>query len=463
MDRRAVGLEQWRSLIAEDPAAAAQRAWDAARGSAVDLGAFLSVAEPAAAPVPARAATVRGVPFAVKDNIDTAPLPTTGGSAVLDGSSARTDAGVVGRLLDQGAQVVGKTNLHELALGVTSENAAYGDVRNPFDTERSAGGSSGGSAVAVAVGAAAFSLGTDTGGSMTIPASCCGVVGFRPTRGRYPLDGLLSISWTRDTIGVMANSVADVMAVDTAVTRRRTGARRRGRVRMGIPRNRLCDLDDDVAAIAVGALTVLEESGLVELHEVSTTELDDRAFEHGLALVTFEAPRAVEVYLSGLRPPYNELDIGALASGARSSDVRALLELMLADPTGRDRYRRARDARDAVLAGYRNLVQSERLDALVFPTIPTRPPLLGQGGVMDHRGRSVEVFPTLTRHTEPGAFVGNPSISVPAGPDSGGLPVGLTVEGLSGSDDRLLDVATTVEAVLSGHDVPVRAGEGGAS
>ncbi|MFF0630623.1 amidase family protein [Streptomyces sp. NPDC004296] len=460
MERRAMGLVRWRELIAVDPRAAQERARDAALESATDLGAFLSVADPGS-PLPQwRARGLKGMPFAVKDNIDTASLATTGGSAVLDGSLPRADAGVVRSLLDEGAWVVGKTNLHELALGVTSENGAFADVRNPYDPGRSAGGSSGGSAVAVAVGAAAFSLGTDTGGSMTIPAACCGVVGYRPTRGRYPVDGLLSISWTRDSIGVMAASVADVIAVDAAVTGRRPSrSRRRGPLHLGVPQNRLSDLDDDVADAIVDAFSRLEGSGLIELHEVSTASLDARAFEHGFAVVAFEAPRTVEAYLSELRPPYSGLDLATLASGTRSGDVKALLDHMLADPIGRDRYRRARDARDAVQGDYRRVVSSVRLDALLYPTIPARPPMLGEGTTMTHRARTVETFPTLTRHTEAGAFAGNPSISVPAGCDRGGLPVGLTVEGLRGTDDRLLEVADMTESALTSTEVLVPIGE----
>ena len=462
MNRRALGFEGWRELIGADPHTARERARDAALESAADLGAFLSVAEPGSSlPPPRQARGMKGMPFAVKDNIDTSSLATTGGSAVLEGSLPRADAGVVRSLLDAGAWLVGKTNLHELALGVTSENGAFGDVRNPYDAGRSAGGSSGGSAVAVAVGAAAFSLGTDTGGSMTIPAACCSIVGYRPTRGRYPVDGFLSISWTRDSIGVMATSVADVITVDAAVTGRSPSRtrRRRGPLRLGVPQNRLSDLDDDVADVVDDAFSRLEGSGFVELHEVSTASLDARAFEHGFTVVAFEAPRTAEAYLSELRSPYNDLDLAALASGARSGDVKALLGHILAHPIGRDRYRRARDARDSVQADHWRVTSPRQLDALLYPTIPSRPPLLGEGTVMTHRNRTVETFPTLTRHTEAGAFAGNPSISLPAGCDRGGLPVGLTLEGLRGADDRLLEIAAMAESALAGAEMPVLTGE----
>ncbi|MFJ3018501.1 amidase family protein [Streptomyces collinus] len=130
-----------------------------------------------------------GVPFAVKDNIDLAGLPTTAGTSFLDRNLPPQSASVVSRLVDAGALAVAKTNMHVLALGVTSNNATFGPVRNPADRDRSAGGSSGGSATAVAAGSVPFALGTDTGGSVRIPAAFCGIVGFRPSTSRYPTDG----------------------------------------------------------------------------------------------------------------------------------------------------------------------------------------------------------------------------------------------------------------------------------
>ncbi len=131
-----------------------------------------------------------------------------GGSPLLADHVPAVDAGVVSMLREAGAVVVGKTNMHELAFGVTSNNAEHGAVKNPVDPGFSAGGSSGGSAATVALGAVPFSLGTDTGGSVTLPASFCGVVGFRPSVGRYPADGLVKLSWTRDTVGLHTRSVA---------------------------------------------------------------------------------------------------------------------------------------------------------------------------------------------------------------------------------------------------------------
>ena len=177
-----------------------------------------------------------GIPFAVKDNIDVLGLPTTGGTELLRSSFPSETATVVSRITGAGAVVVGKTNLHELAFGITSNNGSFGPVRNPHDPERSAGGSSGGSAVAVALGIVPFALGTDTGGSMQIPAAHCGIVGMRPSTGRYPADGVLRLSPTRDTIGVMASTVSDVAFIDGIITGEgELPATDLGTVRLGIP------------------------------------------------------------------------------------------------------------------------------------------------------------------------------------------------------------------------------------
>jgi len=155
-----------------------------------------------------------GMPIVVKDNIDVAGLATTAGSPGLTGNQARHDAPIIRQLKDAGAIVVGKTNLHELALGATSINPTFGTVLNPSNPRFTAGGSSGGSAAAVAVGAALLGVGTDTAGSSRVPASCCGIVGFRPSYDRYPVEGIVPISWNRDTVGLLARDVEVIIKVD---------------------------------------------------------------------------------------------------------------------------------------------------------------------------------------------------------------------------------------------------------
>lgn len=185
---------------------------------------------------------LHGVPISLKDSIDLAGVPTTAASRVLDGHVAGADAGVTARLREAGAIFLGKCNLHEFAFGTTSEDSAFGPVRNPWDTARSAGGSSGGSAAAVVSGMGTASIGTDTGGSIRIPAAVCGCVGLKPTSGELPCDGIIPLSWTLDHVGPLARSVADAWLLFQAMA----GSAHPGtfpadhvltdRLRLGLPR-----------------------------------------------------------------------------------------------------------------------------------------------------------------------------------------------------------------------------------
>ena len=160
---------------------------------------------------------LHGIPFVVKDNIHVSGLPNTAGTPALRTFVPSHDNAVVNALLEAGGIVLGKTNMHELAFGITSDNSAYGAVANPHNEAYFAGGSSGGTAAAVAAGIAPVGLGTDTGGSVRIPAALTGIVGFRPTTGRYDTTAVTPISHTRDTVGLMARSVTDVLVLDRVV------------------------------------------------------------------------------------------------------------------------------------------------------------------------------------------------------------------------------------------------------
>src|SRR5882672_2123552 len=181
---------------------------------------------------------LHGVPLAIKDNFDTADYPTTAGTPALAGHRPKRNAQVLQRLLDAGALVLGKANLQELAYGPTSNNAAFGAVRNPYDPTRIPGGSSGGTASAVAARLAPAGLGTDTAGSVRVPAALCGITSFRPSMRRWPQDGIVPISHTRDTAGPMARNVADCVLLDGIVTGGASEvapANLRG-LRLGVPR-----------------------------------------------------------------------------------------------------------------------------------------------------------------------------------------------------------------------------------
>src|SRR5699024_8428289 len=212
--------------------------------------------------------------MAVKANIGVEGLARSAGSKVLEADRPVVDAPVVAALKTAGYVVAGTTNMHELAFGITSENADYGPVRLPGHADRSAGGSSGGSAVAVAEGSADIALGTDTGGSVSIPASHCGVYGLRPSTGRWPGAEITGLSWTRDTAGVFANSLNQLGAVDTIIPAHPETAVSQQRPRLGVPTQLVSALDPHTEQAVQRALAVLEHNAtIVEIDYAPILEL----------------------------------------------------------------------------------------------------------------------------------------------------------------------------------------------
>ncbi|MGY1618496.1 amidase family protein [Geodermatophilus sp. SYSU D00691] len=413
-----------------------------------DLGAFLHIAERAEG----SAGPLAGVPLAVKDNLDTVDFPTSGGTPALARSRPGRDHLAVERLRAAGAAVIGKTNLHELALGITSNNAAFGPVRNPHDHDRSAGGSSGGSAVAVATGVVPIALGTDTGGSMRVPAAHCGVIGWRPTVGRWGTDRCVPISRTRDTAGVFATSVADVALVDSLVSGDPVAEPGRP-PRLGVPRRGYFDgLHPEVAATAARALDRLADAG-VRLVEVDVADAHDLDAECGFPIVFFEIAEDLPAYLATLPGPERELTFADVLAQVASPDVRGAMELAAGGSMTREVYLEALSTRQRLRDAYRTALRpadGEPLDALVYPTVPLPPPPLGDDDTTELNGEQVPVFLTSIRNTGPGSTAGMPAISLPAGTTAAGLPIGLSLEALPRDDCALLAVAAQVEAALRG-------------
>ncbi|PUE47460.1 hypothetical protein B9Z47_11050 [Limnohabitans sp. 2KL-1] len=387
-----------------------------------------------------------GMPVAIKDNIDTADLPTSGGTRALLASRPTRNAAVVECLLQSGGLIAGKTNLHELALGGTNHNAVTGACRNPWNPLLIPGGSSGGSAVAVASRMVPAALGTDTGASVRLPAALCGVVGFRPSKGRYGSQGILHLSPTKDTVGPMARSVADVAWLDSLLAQDRLDMPRvslKG-LRLGILRGDFFEgADPQVLVVIEQALDTLVSEGVVCV-PLDVPDLKRHNDATGSTLVMFEMMQSLPAYAEA-----QGLSMEALLAGVGSPDVALLLSGQL----GHERvtataYAAAQARRQKLQAAYARHFADHRLDALAFPTCLMTAPPVGHDDRVDLNGQQVPTFKTLIRNTDPGSNAGLPGISLPAGLTAEGLPVGLELDGPLGTDRHLLGVAAAIERAL---------------
>ena len=387
-----------------------------------------------------------GISIAIKDNIDTSDLPTSGGTRSLLDAWPKRNAPVVDVLLQAGALIAGKTNLHELALGGTTNNAVTGACRNPWNPLRIPGGSSGGSAVTVAARMVPAALGTDTGASVRLPAALCGVVGFRPSTGRYASPGILHLSPTKDTVGPMARCVADVAWLDGLLANDRLhlpDVSLKG-LRLGIPRGDFFEgADPQVLAVIEQALDTLVSEGVVCV-TLDMPDLKQHNDATGSTLVMFEMMQSLLAYAKA-----QGLSMDALLAGVGSPDVALLLSRQL----GRGRvtataYAAAQARRQKLQTVYDRHFADHRLDALAFPTCLMTAPPIGHDELVDLHGQAVPTFKTLIRNTDPGSNAGLPGISLPAGLTAEGLPVGLELDGALGTDRHLLAVAAAIERVL---------------
>jgi mandelamide amidase len=405
------------------------------------LNAYTQMDE-AAARQAARAAAgvvsaVAGLPIAVKDNVDVAGYETTAGTPALRGHRPRGHAPVIQSLVDQGVVVMGKVGLHEMAAGGTCGNILFGQIRNPYDVARVPGGSSGGSAAAVAARLVPAAIGTDTAGSVRAPAAYCGCVGFKPTTGRYSRVGLVPGDVRRDTIGWFARTCDDVELLDGAcapATEPAPPVALKG-LRLGVPRAYFYEaLEPELAAVVEAALDRLRAAGvdLVEADIAGLSEIMSRLspigrdLAGGLALYIAESGAAVtpREIVEGVADP--QLRRGMMAGlaappwdpGAGPSPV------------------------DALKAAYDAYFREQDVAAVIFPTcpevaypVPTDIAAGGTGPV------------SMIRNTLPAAQAGLPGLSLPAGLSAAGLPVGMELDGPPGSDRRLIRIGQAIEAV----------------
>jgi aspartyl-tRNA(Asn)/glutamyl-tRNA(Gln) amidotransferase subunit A len=399
-----------------------------------------------------------GVPLAVKDSFWTKGTPTTGGTKVLAGFVPTEDATAVARLKAAGCVVVGKSLMHEMAYGFTSRNPHYGDCRNPWDTSRIPGGSSGGNAVALATGMALASVGGDTGGSNRQPAALCGVVGVKVTYGRVSRYGGIPLSWSMDTVGPMTRTVGDAAAVLQVMAGHdpKDPTTRGGRVpdyvtalkeglkglRLGVPHNEfLSMMEADVGAAMQDALGVLKQHGAM-LVDVRVPPLASVVGAHR-AIIFSEAAAAHE-------------ELIRTRAADLSDEVRPLLQAGLFLTAAQ--YLAAQQVRRNTIAAYRELWRS--FDLLITPTSPIAAPLIGAttAKLAEQDIPLVRAFLDLTL---PFNLTGQPALSVPCGFTRFGLPIGLQLVGRPFDEATLFRAGAAYEAATDWHSrkPPIVAGK----
>jgi len=399
---------------------------------------------------------LHGIPIAVKDNLDTAGIPTTGGSRALAKNLPAKDAEAVARLKAAGAVILGKTNMHELAFGITGNNPHYGAARNPYDHTRIAGGSSGGSAIAAAAGLAAAAIGTDTGGSIRIPAALCGCVGLKPTWGRVGRGGLMYLSSTLDCIGPITRNAEDAALILAAIAGSAGNDERDSDastlpvpdytpqetnwqgVRLGVPRSHFYqDNDPSVAQVLDAALGKMDAAG-AELIDVAIDDIPG-SVPHGFAIVFAETIHLLGEYLCQLDPPLQIADI----LGQLGPDVAGVLGSQVGEdaaPMPAHAYLDAvRVFRPAFQAKLNAALQD--IDALVVPATPIPAAPIGEDAETMVNGRMEQTFATFIRHTFFANIAGLPAVTVPAGKNAAGLPVGMQFVGKHWQESGLLKLA----------------------
>jgi len=385
---------------------------------------------------------LHGIPIAVKDVYYTKGVRTTAGSQILSDFIPSYDATVIARLREAGAILIGKLNMHEFARGATNSSSLIGACSNPWDTLRVPGGSSGGSGAAVAAGLCFGSLGSDTGGSIRIPAAFCGVVGLKPTYGRVSRHGVFPLSWSLDHVGPMTRTVMDAALMlqaiaghDSQDATTRTAvvpdfaAALTGTiqgVRLGIPQEFFFEqLDVEVGNAVRAAIQSLERAG-ARVEQVSLP-LSKFASAAGRIISLTEA---AEIHAKFLKTRYADY----------SPDVRAgflVGQLIL----GRH-YIRAQRVRCLIRQEMEAALQ--RVDALVTPTVPIPAPRIGETTVKIGQ-ENTDIMSTLSRLTRPANLTGFPAISVPCGFTQGGLPIGMQLIGRPFAEAAVLQIAYTYE------------------
>ncbi|AXH98331.1 Asp-tRNA(Asn)/Glu-tRNA(Gln) amidotransferase subunit GatA [Sporosarcina sp. PTS2304] len=382
-----------------------------------------------------------GIPMALKDNLYFKNKVTTMSSKIHKDFVPKDDATVVTKLRDAGVIFTGKLSMHEYAWGITNNNPHYGAVRNPWDTNRIPGGSSGGSGAAVAVGSSVASLGTDTAGSIRIPSSICGIVGLKPTHGRVSKYGCYPLAWSLDHIGPMTKTIKDAAgmmdiisgydlkdptSIDTPVDSHLQKIK--GDVKdlvIGVNEEYFFkEVDNEVDQVVRGTIQALVDQGA----KVEVVKIPSLKYAEWAELVTSLSEASTIHHEDMLKRPQ---DFGA--------DIRMLFELGEL-PSAVD-YLQAQQVRRQLKQEFQQAFQ--KVDVLLAPTLPVVASVIGEDTV-DLNGKKVDLIDNIIRFTGPSNLTGLPALSVPGG-FKAGLPVGVQIIGPAFSEALLLDVGYAIE------------------
>ncbi len=392
-----------------------------------------------------------GMPFVVKDNIHVAGMPNSAGTLALKNFTPSKNNPVVERLLKAGAIILGKTNMHELAFGITSNNAAFGPVANVHDQTLIAGGSSGGTAAAIAAGIVPMGLGTDTGGSVRIPATLNGIMGFRPTLGRYDSGDVTPVASTRDTIGPMAKTVAELLLMDQLITGDDEYADvvlPLSNITLGVPRCYFYEnLSPDVNADIKACLSRLKQAG-VSLKEIDLPGLEEANDGVSFPVALYEFTHELPEYLS----KHTCVSWAELVDQVKSPDVVGAIQSQSGTEAIPDSvYSQAiNHFRPKLQSIYREAFKHSGVDAFIVPaTALVASPIKSCNETVALNGEQVPTFNAYIRNTDPTSNAGLPSLALPSGKNSAGLPMGVLLDGPVNSDRRLLAIGHALASVLA--------------
>jgi len=383
---------------------------------------------------------LHGIPISLKDNIYTAGIRTTGGSKILREFVPLHDAPIVTALKKAGAVIVGKTNMHEFAYGTTSNNPHFGPVRNPWDLARIAGGSSGGSAAALAAGLCYGSVGTDTGGSIRIPASLCGVVGLKPGLSRVSAEDVIPLSKTLDFVGPLARTVDDAALLlepifahgkdEHSLRPRQSSSSRARRPHLGIPKELFFDVVNPEVELAFhAAVRILKKRG-ARFNEVSVPLLQETE-DAGNQIAWAEALHYHQQ--AGWYPEH---------ASEYGEDVRVRLEM--GEKVSAAAYLQALEQRETFINSFHTALRDNELDALFVPTTPITAARIGEESV-SIGGKDYPTRALLLRLNRPANLAGVPAISVPCGLSKNNLPIGLQFIGAANAEALLFELAHEFE------------------